>query len=128
MSSVEVRNYCRGEELPERLRTGMETAPGCDPQWIFIAERDSKPVGILVAAPAHIFVIFVRLIMAEDSQPFDLLAFLRRTAEIWKERGYLGYVSWFDPTTELERTFMKIIRMAGGIQLLIPQVVCAGRV
>ena len=126
---MKVRNYIKGEFLPGLLQTGFETAPCVDPKWIFIAERDGEPVGILVAAPAHHFVIFLRIIVnPHRSQPMDFWKLLQGTADICRERGYAGYSTWLDPTVETERSLLKLLTAVGGTQFTNPQVACAGRI
>ena len=124
---MNVRCLIPGETLPVELQTGFEKAPGSDHNWIFIAERDEKPVGILVTAPAHLFVIFVRLVMADEAEAMDLRNLLVGVARICRERNFEGYVTWLDPTRPEENSLIGIIRAHGGQQLTNAQVVCAGR-
>ena len=125
---MKVRNYVDGEWLPEVLATGFETAPSADPRWIFIGERDGEPIGIIITAPAHAFVIFLRLIMnTSNAEPMDCWKLLQGTAEICKQRGYPGYTTWLDPTVETERSLLKLLTAVGGTQFTNPQVACAGR-
>jgi len=123
--SVKIRNLVVGEALPERLCTGYETGQ-CDPRWIWVAERDGKPVAILVTAPAHVVVILMRLVATENAEPLDVRALLVNAMAAIKERGYAGYVTWVDPTKESEKTLMEIIKTSGGGQWDRPQVACYG--
>jgi hypothetical protein len=60
-----VRNYKLGEELPEQLKTGFEGG-NCMPEWYWVVERDGRIVASLIAAPAHIVVILLRLVALID--------------------------------------------------------------
>jgi hypothetical protein len=123
-----VRNYRRGEELPECLRTGFETAPGVDPTWIFVAERDGHPTALMVCAPAHAMVIMLRLVSIQDVRWTDIRALMLYARRQIRMRNFAGYCTWIDPTLETERSLMSLIKAAGGTQLMNPQVACAGKV
>jgi hypothetical protein len=123
--SLKIRNLVLGEELPERLRTGYETGQ-CDDRWIWVAERDGKPVAILVTAPAHIVVILVRIVATEDALSTDVGALILKARREVRKRGYKGYVVWVDPTRETESSMIGIIRKTGGFQMPDVQVACGG--
>lgn len=122
-----IRNMKVGEILPVGLQTGFEKGK-CDPEWMFIAERDGVAVALLVTAPAHIAVILLRLISTPEADVSDVRSLLVYVVKTIKERGYMGYMTWVDPTQETERTLIGIIKAAGGVQLTTPHVVCAGKV
>jgi hypothetical protein len=126
---TEVRNYIPGEWLPERLRTTFESCAGTDPRWIFVILRNEKPVGILVLAPAHAYLIMLRVIMDYESgaEVNDLRTLLKKSAIVCRERGFMGYATWLDPTSVEERQLMGIFLRTGGKQLMNPQVLCCGR-
>jgi hypothetical protein len=96
------------------------------PEWIWVVERDGKPVGILVTSPAHIVVILLRIVMSPEAEGTDARALILGAFREIKERGYKGYTTWLDPTKEPENAFIRIIRAIGGFQLLNPQIVCCG--
>jgi len=121
---LNVRNLIPGETLPQELRTGYEATT--TPEWIFIVEREGKPVGILITAPAHIVIILLRIVMAPEAQWSDARALILVAFRESKKRGYKGYTTWLDPTKEPENAFIRIIRAIGGFQLLDPQVACCG--
>jgi len=123
--SLKIRNLVVGEELPPRLKTGFEATQM--PEWIWIAERDGKPVGSLITAPAHIIIILLRLCMTEDAQPTDVRALLLRAIRESKIRGYKGYLSYLDPELPHEKALMSIIEMSHGFSFKKPQVACFGR-
>jgi hypothetical protein len=122
--SVKIRNLILGEELPERLRTGYEKTTM--PEWFFVAERDGKVVAILITAPAHVFVILIRLLAVEGGHPMDVRSLLVDTMRTIKQRGYIGYVAWLDPKNPAEKCLMDIIEQSGGGQWERNQVACYG--
>lgn len=125
---MNVRTLRKGESLPEDLKTGIDSFPTSDPNWIFVVERDSMPVGVLVVAPAHAFVIFLRLVMSPLANPIDIRTLLVDSAAICKERGFTGYVTWLDPNREAEQGLLGILVASGGMSLSSTQVLCAGKI
>jgi hypothetical protein len=123
---MKVRNFIFGEELPEMLRTGFEGG-NCMPEWYWVVERDGKIVASLIAAPAHIVVILLRLVATPDAEPFDVRALLLRATIDIKARGYNGYMVWADPNRQNEKSLIDIVIASGGVQLPGTQVACAGR-
>ena len=124
---MSVRNMYQGEKLPEDLRTGYEGGR-CDPNWIFLVERDSQPVAILVSAPVHIVVMLVRLVTSKQAHVNDVRALLLHFVRTVKDRGYNGYFTYLGDDSELERTLAKIIKAADGTQIEKPQYLCVGAV
>jgi hypothetical protein len=123
---IKIRNLVLGEELPEKLKTGFEVG-ACDPKWIWIAEHAGKPCGILVTAPCHVLVIFVRLIATEDAPPATVLILLGEAAKEMAMRGYMGYATWLNPMLPEESALLAIIKNFGGVQMQDVQVACAGK-
>lgn len=123
-----IRNLILGEELPEMLRTGFESAKQTDPSWIWIAERDGEKVGIFVAAPAHLAVILMRIAFTDRAHPDDARQMLNAVFDSVKGRGYLGYIVWLNPINRAEKALMSIVKAFGGMQLPELQVVYAGKV
>lgn len=123
---IKIRNYLKGEILPERLRTGYETAPACDPQWIWIAVREAEPVAILVTAPAHCVVMIMRLVSTERAHPTDIRSLLVCFVRKVKERGYPGYMTILNPEHETEEALGRIIEQAGGVRIPEAHYVCVG--
>jgi hypothetical protein len=121
-----VRNFKLGEELPEQLRTGFEGG-NCMPEWYWVVERDGKIVASLIAAPAHIVVILLRLVATPDAEPFDVRSLLLRATIDIKARGYNGYMVWADPNRQNEKSLIDIVIASGGVQLPGTQVACAGK-
>lgn len=117
----------KGEVLPEELRTGYEGG-NCDPDWIFLVERDGKPVGVLVSAPVHIAVMLVRMVTSEYAEVNDARSLLLHFVKTIKERGYNGYFTYLGEDSELEKTLAKIIMAADGVQIEKPQYLCVGAV
>jgi hypothetical protein len=125
---LKIRNFILGEELPDSLKTGFESGKATDASWIWVVERDGKIVASLIAAPAHIVVILLRLLATPDAHPLDVRALLLTVMAAIKERGYVGYLVWADPTRESEKTLIDIIEAAGGGKYPKMQVACYGAV
>lgn len=124
---MKIRHYIPGEILPDKLKTGYESGQNCDPQWIWIAENDGKPVAILVTAPAHVVAILMRIICTDDAPKTAVHAILAHSFVEMMERGYKGYVTWVNPSgTDAERALLGIVRAAGGVQFTELQVCCSG--
>lgn len=121
---MKVRTLERGEVLPAALQTGYEKTE--QPDWIWVVERDGKPVAVLVTSPAHIMVILIRILATPEAQGADVRSLLLHAFREMRARGYKGYTTWLDPTKAPENAFIRIIRAIGGFQLLNPQVVCCG--
>lgn len=123
--SLKIRNFVKGEALPEALTVGFEK--GNQPDWIWVAERDCKIVAILIAAPAHIVAILLRLASTDDAHPMDVRVLLVNAVKDIKERGFEGYVTWLSPESGTEKKLYDIIMAGGGIQLPQPAFFCVGR-
>lgn len=124
--SIKVRNFVKGEELPETLRTGYESAPNADTDWIWVAEHEGRITAIFVTAPAHLAVLFIRLISTPDAHTNDVRAILVYACAVMKERGFQAYFTWLDPTKDVEKTLMDIFIQAGGTRFPNEQALCAG--
>jgi hypothetical protein len=123
--SLKIRNLVKGEELPSSLAAGFEK--GNQPDWLWVAERDGKIVAILVAAPAHIVAILLRIASTDEAEPMDMRVLLVNAIKDIKARGFEGYVTWLNPDTGVEKKLHDIIMAGGGIQLPQPMFFCVGR-
>jgi hypothetical protein len=126
MPAIRVRNYVPGETLPAALATGYEQRR-CDPQWIWLAvDNADAPVAILVAAPAHIAVILMRLVAVDGAPVSTIRGLVRHVLAECAARGYLTYVTWVNPQRPAEASLLRLICQTGGKQLVEPQVCCIG--
>ena len=123
--SLKIRNFVKGEELPDSLTAGFEK--GNQPEWIWVAEREGKIVASLVVAPAHIVAILLRLSSTDDAEPMDVRVLLVNAIKDIKDRGFEGYVTWLNPDAGVEKKLHDIIMAGGGIQLPQPMFFCVGR-
>jgi hypothetical protein len=124
---MQVRNLIVGEELPEELRTGFEAGPCTDPEWIWVVERDEKIVASLIAAPAHIVAILLRIVATPDAHSLDVRSLLLRATVDIKARGFNGYMVWADPERPNEKSLIDIVVASHGVKLPGTYVACAGR-
>jgi hypothetical protein len=125
---MNIRNLQPGEAIPPGLDTGFEKLRMM-PDWVWIAENYGVPIGALIGAPCHQLAHLVRLCVRDDQHKtivsgLLLRAFLRDV----QKRGYLVYFAWLDPTNEIERRLVGLIRKSGGKQETMPQVSCLGLV
>jgi hypothetical protein len=114
-----------GETLPDELKTGFEV--GNMPEWIWVAEREGKLVAMLIAAPAHIVAILLRILSTPDAELTDVRALLANAVRDMRERGFKGYVTWLNPERSNEAALLSIIQHTGGLKFSEPQVFCFGR-
>jgi len=127
--SVKIRNYVKGEPLPAVLCNGYESGKNVMADWIWVVVLNARKItAILVTSPAHIMVLFIRLLSTEDAEINDVRTLLSHAVSEMKKRGYNGYFTWLDPTKEMDQRLMGIFRSSGGTQFTQPQVLCAGRV
>ena len=114
-----------GEELPTEITTGYEQGQ-CDPKWIWIIEKNGKPIGILVTSPAHIAVILLRLVMIEGAPPHGAGLLLTQAFKEMHARGYRGYIVWFGEGTQVESQLLKLVESTGGGVLEKSMSLCYG--
>ena len=124
---MKVRNLILGEPLPDALKTGFESCQ-CDPRWIWVVEHDGKLTGLLAVAPAHVFVILLRIVMTEDAGTTDARALLAESVAEIKRRGYRAYLTWVNPENRAEAQLMSIVERSGGMAMSEKQVLCWGKV
>lgn len=124
--SIKIRHFVKGEPLDGVLKTGFEE--GDMPEWIWCAERDGKVVAVLIAAPAHVVAILLRVASTPEAMVNDVRILLVTALNEMKERGFLAYVTWLNPARPNEGALMRIIEAGGGIRAAEEQVLCGGRV
>jgi hypothetical protein len=123
---ITIRNYVKGEELPEALKTGFET--GSMSEWIWVAERDGNIVAMLIAAPAHVVAILLRVLTTPEAGLNDLRTLLIRSLNDIKARGFPAYITWLNPERNNEKGLLGIIKASDGVQIDEPQVLCGGKI
>ncbi len=124
--SVKIRNMVKGEELPETLRTGYESSENANFDWIWVAEHEGRITAIFVTAPAHVAVLFIRLISTSDAHPNDVRAILVYACAVMKERGFQAYFTWLDPSKEVENSLLNLFIQSGGTIFPNEQSLCMG--
>jgi len=122
-----VRTLRACDDFPEGFNTGYEKMPVMK-NWVWVAESEGEVAGILMAAPMHGLVYLMRLCIrdgAEKTTAFLMLrTFMRETAK----RGFKGYWMHIDPTGEVDRKMIPLVKRAKGFQLMIPQVLLTGSI
>jgi hypothetical protein len=122
---ITVRTLRTDEPMPQHLGTGYESMPVMN-DFVWVAEKGEKIIGILMAAPCHGCVFFVRLCAEKDAPPMTVPLLFRKCVRDCHARGFKGYFTYVDPTREAERKFIPICRKAGGLQIASVQVGLVG--
>ncbi len=122
---ITVRTLKPGEAMPQHLETGFEQMPVMN-DFVWVAEKGRKIIGILMAAPCHGIIFLVRLRTEKDAPAMTVGLLFRQCVKDWRERGFKGYFTYVDPNRETERRFIPICRRVGGIQIASVQVGLVG--
>jgi hypothetical protein len=120
-----IRTMRKGEALPPELKTGYERGNSM-PEWIFLAEEDGQPTAILVAAPAHIVVVLMRVVATPKAKVTALRSLLLYFLETIRERGYNGYFVMINPEIQQEAALGRIVEATGGVKIPEPHYFCVG--
>ena len=96
--------------------------------WVWIAEKGGETAGVLLAAPMHGLVYIMRLCVREGAPLFTAAMLLRGFMRDTEKRGFKGYWMHVDPTKELDRRMIPLVKRARGFQLPIPQVMLVGSI
>jgi len=123
---ITVRTLREGEPFPQHLATGFEGMAVMN-SFCWVAERNDRIIGILMAAPCHGLVFIVR-IRAEEGNPMAVPMLFRNCMRDCKELGFVAYFSYIDPQRELEASMIPICTRAGGIQVTQLQVPLVGSI
>jgi hypothetical protein len=123
---IRVRTLKPNEAMPQHLGTGFEQMVVMN-DFVWVAEKGGKIIGILMAAPCHGVIFFVRLRTEKDAPPMAVTLLFRKCVRDCQERGFKGYFTYVDPSIEAERKFIPICRKAGGAQITSLQVGLVGR-
>lgn len=122
---MNVRTLREEEAFPQDLGTGFEAMPVMK-SFCWVAEQDSRIVGILMAAPCHGLIFLVR-VRVTDGAPIATTALLfRHCMRDAKAMGFVGYFSYIDPKRESEAAMIPICTRAGGFQITDVQVPLVG--
>lgn len=124
---ITVRNLREKESMPEGMATGYESMP-LMPAWVWVVELDGKPQGVVMAAPCHGMVYMMRLCFKEGSDKAMIPRLLRACMKDCRDRGFRGFFFHADPTKEMDRKLIPLVKRTGGVQLTVPQVLLAGSI
>lgn len=122
---ITVRTLKPGEAMPQHLDTGFEKMAVMN-DFVWVAEKGGKIIGILMAAPCHGVIFFVRVRVEKDAPTMTVALLFRKCVRDCKGRGFKGYFTYIDPSLETERRFIPICRKAGGTQIASVQVGLVG--
>jgi len=113
--------------MPEGFSTGYENMP-LQTDWVWVAEKDGKPEGVLMVAPCHGLIYMMRLCAKKEASPMVAVCLLRACMRESKRRGFTGFFTHIDPTKEMDRRILRTCRKSGCIQMLMPQVMLVGSI
>ena len=123
---IEVSNLQPEEEFPSFMDAWMK-GPATMRDWVWIAIANGETVGLLIAAPCHGLVYLARFQTAPNAPASTMLHLLRRCFADCRQRGYSGYFSQVNPTLATERKIIGLVRANGGMQMIDPMVMVAGK-
>jgi hypothetical protein len=123
---ITVRTLRADEPMPQHLNTGFEQMAVMN-DFVWVAEKEGKVIGMLLASPCHGLIFFVRLRAEKDAPPMTVPLLFRKCVNDCKERGFKGYFTYVDPSIETERRFIPICHRAGGVQITSLQVGLVGK-
>jgi len=121
---ISVRTLREDEPMPQHLGTGFEGMPVMN-SFCWIAEKDGRIIGILMAAPCHGLIFIVRL-RIEAGHPSVATLLFRHCMRDSKAMGFIGYFSYIDPQRETEAALIPMCIRAGGIQVTQLQIPLVG--
>lgn len=126
---IEVRNLEPNEPLPDFADEWFKRCidkPLPMRDWFWVAIKDGKVVGYLVASPMFGMINFVRFRTLPEAPKAAMLMLLRECFSACRQRGYFAFVGVVNTDIEAERQIIGIARRNGAKQLPIPIVMLAG--
>lgn len=118
------RQLYPGEVIPSWLNTGFERAR-LNSAWIWCIGEFNRARVVLIGAPAHNMVIFLRLCAKPGIASSDLLKVLRWALKDCHRRGHEVYMVGIDNNDPAAAALISIITRAGG-RIFAQQTVYAG--
>ena len=120
-STLILRNLTAAEAeclalLPPELREIGWPKP--DPNWIWIVDhRDHGPIALVMGSHVSGVCVFFRLLTTAQAKGSSnwMLAALPAIFEDIRQRGCVGYASWFRDSRPEEVRFARLMAQAGGI-------------
>ena len=118
---LRVRTLNRDEPLPNLSHNFQPGTVLPQHNWIWLVERDSKPIVMLIAAPAQTSVFLMSLAAAADSLSDNsqalMLLFRTALADMLK-RGYPAFWVNLEPARPLESKLLSIIKRLPNVKLI----------
>ena len=101
--------------LPPELREIGWPKP--DPAWTFIIENGSGPIALVMGSYIAGVCVFFRLLTTAQAKGTSswMLAALPAIFEDIRQRGCVGYASWFRDSRPEEVRFARLMARAGGM-------------
>lgn len=124
---MKVRTLREDEAMPQHLGTGFEAMPVMK-AFCWVAEEPEKIIGMLMAAPCHGLIFFVRLRILKGSPAITAHLLFRTALNDCKKRGFKGYFTYIDEASAIERSFIPICERAGGFRVSATQIGLVGSI
>ena len=119
-STLMLRNLTAAEAeclalLPPELREIGWPKP--DPAWIWLVENGSGPIALIMGSYVSGVCVFFRLLTTAQAKGSSnwMLAALPAIFEDIRQRGCVGYASWFRDSRPEEVRFARLMARAGGM-------------
>lgn len=110
--SYTIRHLYPDEPIPQ-FGHGFPSSPLQQPEWVWIAERDSTPLAILITAPMQGVVMLLRIYVKDNSPNSILVGLFRKSLADMYSRGYTKYVVFLDKDQPECKKLLKIATKAG---------------
>ena len=104
-----VRHLREGESLPAAWELGFDALGRIDCSWVWVIERDARPLGCVVAAPCHGVAFLWRVVMDKSAPSHLLLRLLRQCVRDLRSRGCVGILTFCDATSVTQARFLRVI-------------------
>jgi hypothetical protein len=111
---IRVRLLHPGEALPTAWDAGFDLIGALDPDWVWVAYRDSELLGALVASPVHSAAFIWRLVAPGPSASTVTRRLLHQFLHDAHARGCCGYVTAVNLAIPVQSALARVIQRAGG--------------
>jgi hypothetical protein len=119
-AKLRVRTLDRDEPLPNLSHNFKPGTVLPQHNWIWIVERDSKPIVMLITAPAQTCVFLMSLAAADslgDNSQALMILFRSALADMLK-RGYMAFWVNLEPARALESKLLSIVKRLPNVKLI----------
>lgn len=123
---ITVRTLKVNEAMPKHLGSGFEQMQVMK-GYVWVAEKNGKIVGLLMATPCHGLIFVVRLRVEKTAPPMTVWLLFRKCVRDCKERGFEWYFTYLDTNLDAERKLAAICQKTGGMRMMSMPIGIVGR-